>query len=55
MSASRKITTPSKFWRSRTTNAWYQAKLAARHRRCPIGADQRMWTAADIAKAERGN
>jgi predicted O-linked N-acetylglucosamine transferase (SPINDLY family) len=32
--------------------AWYKAKLAARHRRCHINEDRRLWTAADIAKAE---
>jgi predicted O-linked N-acetylglucosamine transferase (SPINDLY family) len=31
---------------------WYGAKLADRHRRCAIPEDRRLWTAADIARAD---
>jgi predicted O-linked N-acetylglucosamine transferase (SPINDLY family) len=31
---------------------WYRDKLARRHRRCAIGPDRRVWTAAAIAAAE---
>jgi hypothetical protein len=31
---------------------WFRAKLAERHRRCAIGPDKRLWTTADIARAE---
>lgn len=33
-------------------DGWYKTRLAQRHANWPIAADQRLWTAADIARAE---